>query len=117
VPASCQPLSACRRRSVSTRRHRGCHDSDNHSDHGKQASRHSNQHSTHDHNRARDHRARLRGYLAELPALVEEITAGTIAVKARPVPLAEVERAWAGEETPACAPSLSHSVLAGRAPA
>jgi NADPH:quinone reductase-like Zn-dependent oxidoreductase len=41
-----------------------------------------------------------RGYLAELPSLVAEISAGTIAVRPRPVPLADVERAWAGAETP-----------------
>ncbi len=33
-------------------------------------------------------------YLAELPSLVEEIDAGTIAVKTNAVPLAEVERVW-----------------------
>jgi NADPH:quinone reductase-like Zn-dependent oxidoreductase len=33
-------------------------------------------------------------YLAELPSLVDEIDAGTIAVKPHPVPLAEVEAAW-----------------------
>lgn len=38
-------------------------------------------------------------YLAELPALVEEITAGTIAVRASAVPLADVEDAWARRET------------------
>jgi NADPH:quinone reductase-like Zn-dependent oxidoreductase len=41
-----------------------------------------------------------RGYVAELPALVEEISAGTIAVQARPVPLAEVEQAWTAKENP-----------------
>lgn len=33
--------------------------------------------------------------LAELPALAREITAGTFAVDAEPIPLADVERAWA----------------------
>jgi hypothetical protein len=33
-------------------------------------------------------------YLAELPALVEEIDAGTIAVTANRLPLAEVEEIW-----------------------
>jgi NADPH:quinone reductase-like Zn-dependent oxidoreductase len=41
-----------------------------------------------------------RAYLAELPSLVEEITARTIAVRANPVPLADVERAWARREAP-----------------
>jgi NADPH:quinone reductase-like Zn-dependent oxidoreductase len=41
-----------------------------------------------------------RAYLAELPSLVEEITAGTIAVRANPVPLAKVEEAWTAKETP-----------------
>jgi hypothetical protein len=41
-----------------------------------------------------------RGYLAELPSLVEEITAGTIAVRANTVPLADVERVWTRRETP-----------------
>jgi NADPH:quinone reductase-like Zn-dependent oxidoreductase len=39
-------------------------------------------------------------YVAELPSLVDEITAGTIAVRAHLVPLAGVEQAWAGEEPP-----------------
>jgi NADPH:quinone reductase-like Zn-dependent oxidoreductase len=34
-------------------------------------------------------------YLAELPALVEAISAGTLKVDARSVPLAEVQQAWA----------------------
>ena len=43
-------------------------------------------------------------YLAELPSLVDQIHAGTIAVKANPKPLADVERIWncidrAGERT------------------
>jgi NADPH:quinone reductase-like Zn-dependent oxidoreductase len=43
-------------------------------------------------------------YLAELPSLVDEINAGTIAVKPRTMPLADVERVWvepemAGERT------------------
>jgi NADPH:quinone reductase-like Zn-dependent oxidoreductase len=37
----------------------------------------------------------IREYLAELNVLAQEITAGTIAVDARPVPLAQVEEAWA----------------------
>jgi NADPH:quinone reductase-like Zn-dependent oxidoreductase len=41
-----------------------------------------------------------RAYVAELPSLVAEISAGTIAVRPRVVPLADVERAWAGEEPP-----------------
>jgi NADPH:quinone reductase-like Zn-dependent oxidoreductase len=39
-------------------------------------------------------------YLAELPSLVAEIDAGTIAVNARPVPLADVEAAWTAPELP-----------------
>jgi NADPH:quinone reductase-like Zn-dependent oxidoreductase len=39
-------------------------------------------------------------YLAELPSLVEEIDAGTIEVKARPVPLADVEASWSAPEVP-----------------
>ncbi len=34
-------------------------------------------------------------YLAELPALAEAITAGTLDVDARAIPLADVEQAWA----------------------
>ena len=41
-----------------------------------------------------------RAYLAELPSLVAEIDAGTIAVNARPVPLADVEAAWSAPELP-----------------
>jgi NADPH:quinone reductase-like Zn-dependent oxidoreductase len=41
-----------------------------------------------------------RAYLAELPSLVAEIDAGTIAVAARPVPLADVEAAWTAPELP-----------------
>jgi NADPH:quinone reductase-like Zn-dependent oxidoreductase len=41
-----------------------------------------------------------RTYLAELPSLIEEITAGTIAVTANEVPLANVETAWTAGETP-----------------
>ena len=41
-----------------------------------------------------------RAYLAELPSLVAEIDAGTIAVNARPVPLADVEAAWTAPELP-----------------
>jgi NADPH:quinone reductase-like Zn-dependent oxidoreductase len=39
-------------------------------------------------------------YRAELPALTGEITAGTIAVKAVAMPLAEVEEAWTRTEVP-----------------
>ena len=39
-----------------------------------------------------------KAYLAELPSLVDEIDAGTIAVHANPVPLAEVESAWSRPE-------------------
>jgi NADPH:quinone reductase-like Zn-dependent oxidoreductase len=41
-----------------------------------------------------------RAYLAELPALVEEITAGAIAIRANLVPLADVQDAWTSQETP-----------------
>jgi len=41
-----------------------------------------------------------RGYLAELPALIGEISAGTIGVQPNVVPLADVERAWTTAETP-----------------
>ena len=41
-----------------------------------------------------------RAYLAELPSLVAEIDAGTIAVSARPVPLADVEAAWTAPDVP-----------------
>jgi NADPH:quinone reductase-like Zn-dependent oxidoreductase len=41
-----------------------------------------------------------RAYLAELPSLVDEINAGTITVKANPVPLADVEQIWTRPETP-----------------
>ena len=41
-----------------------------------------------------------RGYLAELPALIGEISAGTIRVQPNVVPLADVERAWTSEEAP-----------------
>jgi NADPH:quinone reductase-like Zn-dependent oxidoreductase len=41
-----------------------------------------------------------RAYLAELPSLVTEIDAGTIAVNARPVPMADVEAAWSAPELP-----------------
>jgi NADPH:quinone reductase-like Zn-dependent oxidoreductase len=41
-----------------------------------------------------------RGYLAELPSLIEEIDAGTIEVKAREVPLCDVEQAWNEPEAP-----------------
>jgi NADPH:quinone reductase-like Zn-dependent oxidoreductase len=40
------------------------------------------------------------GYLAELPSLVAEIDAGTIAVRTREAPLAEVEEVWLAAESP-----------------
>jgi NADPH:quinone reductase-like Zn-dependent oxidoreductase len=40
------------------------------------------------------------GYLAELPALVEEIDAGTIAVRTNAQPLADVERVWGQAAAP-----------------
>jgi len=39
-------------------------------------------------------------YLAELPSLVDEINAGTIALKANPRALADVEKVWAGTDRP-----------------
>ena len=39
-------------------------------------------------------------YLAELPSLVREINAGTIAVKANTVPLADVEAIWTRSDPP-----------------
>jgi NADPH:quinone reductase-like Zn-dependent oxidoreductase len=39
-------------------------------------------------------------YLAEVPSLVDEIDAGTIAVKANPKPLAEVEEIWLRPDVP-----------------
>ena len=39
-------------------------------------------------------------YLAELPSLVDEINAGTIAVKPNPMPLAEVEAVWNRADAP-----------------
>ncbi|HEY3650955.1 MAG TPA: hypothetical protein VGL33_23520 [Streptosporangiaceae bacterium] len=41
-----------------------------------------------------------RAYLAELPSLVAEITAGTIAVTATTMPLADVEQIWPQAEAP-----------------
>jgi hypothetical protein len=41
-----------------------------------------------------------RAYLAELPSLVAEITAGTIAVTATTMPLADVEQIWPQPEAP-----------------
>jgi NADPH:quinone reductase-like Zn-dependent oxidoreductase len=41
-----------------------------------------------------------RAYLAELPSLVAEIDAGTIAVTADPVPLADVEQIWTRPDMP-----------------
>ena len=37
-------------------------------------------------------------YLAQLPALVDHINAGTIALKANPKPLADVEKIWVGPD-------------------
>jgi NADPH:quinone reductase-like Zn-dependent oxidoreductase len=42
----------------------------------------------------------VRDYLAELPALVDEIDAGTIAVTASTMPLADVEQIWTRAEAP-----------------
>jgi NADPH:quinone reductase-like Zn-dependent oxidoreductase len=39
-------------------------------------------------------------YLAELPPLAAEISAGTIAVTANPMPLSDVEQIWARPDTP-----------------
>ena len=39
-------------------------------------------------------------YLAEMPSLVAAISAGSISVSPRPLPLAEVERIWSEAETP-----------------
>jgi D-arabinose 1-dehydrogenase-like Zn-dependent alcohol dehydrogenase len=41
-----------------------------------------------------------RAYLAELPSLLAEITAGTIAVTATTMPLADVEQIWPQPEAP-----------------
>jgi hypothetical protein len=41
-----------------------------------------------------------RAYLAELPSLVAEITAGTIAVTATTMPLADLEQIWPRAEAP-----------------
>jgi hypothetical protein len=41
-----------------------------------------------------------RAYLAELPALIDEIQAGHIGVTPRPVPLENVEQAWARPDEP-----------------
>jgi hypothetical protein len=41
-----------------------------------------------------------RAYLVELPSLVAEITAGTIAVTATTMPLADVEQIWPRTEAP-----------------
>jgi NADPH:quinone reductase-like Zn-dependent oxidoreductase len=40
------------------------------------------------------------GYLAELPALIDEIGAGGLDITARPVPLHDVEAAWATPDRP-----------------
>jgi NADPH:quinone reductase-like Zn-dependent oxidoreductase len=42
----------------------------------------------------------MKVYLAELPSLVDEIDAGTIAVKANPQPLADVEEIWLRPDVP-----------------
>ena len=39
-------------------------------------------------------------YLAELPSLVDEIDAGTIAVRTNTVPLAGIERIWIQADVP-----------------
>ncbi len=39
-------------------------------------------------------------YLGELPALIDEIDQGTVAIDARPVPLADVESVWGAPEAP-----------------
>jgi hypothetical protein len=39
-------------------------------------------------------------YLAELPSLVDQINAGTIALKANAKALADVEKIWAGTDEP-----------------
>ena len=41
-----------------------------------------------------------RAHLAELPTLVAEITAGTIAVTATTMPLADVEKIWPQAKAP-----------------
>ena len=41
-----------------------------------------------------------RAYLAELPSLIDEIDNGSIAVTARPAPLADVETVWNEPEVP-----------------
>jgi NADPH:quinone reductase-like Zn-dependent oxidoreductase len=40
------------------------------------------------------------GYLAELPSLVDEIEAGSLQIAVRPVPLRDVESAWAEPDVP-----------------
>jgi hypothetical protein len=40
------------------------------------------------------------GIVAELPALAREIDAGTLAVDAHPIPLAEVEERWSAPVAP-----------------
>jgi NADPH:quinone reductase-like Zn-dependent oxidoreductase len=40
------------------------------------------------------------GYLAELPSLIDEIDAGTFAIEAQAVPLADVESAWGRADPP-----------------
>jgi hypothetical protein len=40
------------------------------------------------------------GYLAELPALIDEIDSGRLEVKARPVPLRDIETIWTRRDVP-----------------
>ena len=40
-----------------------------------------------------------KAYLAELPSLIDEINAGTFSITPRPVPLRDVEAAWARTST------------------
>jgi NADPH:quinone reductase-like Zn-dependent oxidoreductase len=42
----------------------------------------------------------IEAYLAELPSLVDQINAGTIALKANPKPLSDVENVWASTDSP-----------------
>jgi NADPH:quinone reductase-like Zn-dependent oxidoreductase len=53
------------------------------------------------------------GVVAELPSLMEQLTAGTIAAAAVPVPLAEVERAWTAPAEPGQRIVLTTSASAG----
>ena len=45
-------------------------------------------------------RAQIPDYVAELPSLVDEINAGTIAVKPNTMPLADVEAIWTRPDPP-----------------